>query len=99
MQSIKIAAFSLLIAFGSLLTLAQESKKKEVEVAPAPTALLKAKKLFVTNGGGEDDLYNLFYSEMKSWARYELVDCIKSFRTKWTFTICLVGPPVLHLTT
>lgn len=73
MQSINIVAFSLLIAFGTLLTLAQESKKKEVEVAPAPTALLRAKKIFVTNGGGDDEFYNLFYSEMKSWGRYELV--------------------------
>ena len=54
--------------------------------APIPAQILTAKKVFVTNGGGDvpgyegatfsggpDRAYNEFYSVMKAWGRYELV--------------------------
>lgn len=53
--------------------------------APVPTALLNAKKVFLSNGGADSGLfphpfsgdpdrpYNAFYSALKDWNRYELV--------------------------
>ncbi len=61
---------SLLFAFSSMV-LAQESKKV-VELAPAPSAMLSAQKIFIKNGGSPDEVYDLFYAEMKVWGRYKL---------------------------
>ena len=62
-------------------------KPKEVPPAPVPPLILAAKKVFISNGGGDespfdwpqytggpDRLYNEFYAAMKSWGRYDLVD-------------------------
>lgn len=59
---------------------------KQVPPAPVPPLILVAKKVFISNGGGDeslfgspqysggpDRLYNEFYAGMKSWGRYELV--------------------------
>lgn len=61
-------------------------KSKPTPPAPIPTQILKAKKVFIANGGGDeslfdmpqynggpDRLYNEFYAAMKAWGRYELV--------------------------
>lgn len=57
-----------------------------VPLAPVPTPLLNAKKLFISNAGADSGLfphpfsgdpdrpYNQFYAAIKSWGRYELVD-------------------------
>ncbi len=65
-----------------------EAKEKVAAtvVAPIPTQILAAKKVFIANGGGDvshteevfysggsDRTYNEFYAGMKSWGRYELV--------------------------
>ncbi len=42
--------------------------------APLPTAILTAKSVFVANAGGSDLAFDTVYSELKSWARYALVD-------------------------
>ena len=59
---------------------------KQDELAPLPTQIVTAKKVFIANGGGDDPglpdplfsgggdrPYNQFYAAMKSSGRYELV--------------------------
>jgi hypothetical protein len=47
--------------------------------APIPLQILTGKKLFISNGDGDEFFnvpnltYNEFYAAMKSWGRYELV--------------------------
>lgn len=61
------------------------AENKIVAIAPIPSQILSAKKIFVANAGGEqpwyedaqfdgaeDRAYNQFYSGMKAWGRYEL---------------------------
>lgn len=73
MRVIRTAVVICLLVFGLWTHSIFAQDKKKTESAPIPTALLKAKKVFITNGGGNDELYDIFYSQMKSWARYELV--------------------------
>jgi hypothetical protein len=77
--TISVVAFAWL--FGCTPALA--AKK---ETAPPPQQILTAKKVFISNGGGEDGAkipltgyqgapdraYNDFYAGMKSWGRYQL---------------------------
>ncbi len=66
---------------------AQQSKRT-VPSAPIPTQILTAKKIFISNEGGETnvnlgdvgvygagptDSYNQFYAAMKDWGKYEIV--------------------------
>lgn len=48
-------------------------KKKDVPVAPLPQAIVNAKKIFLSNGGGSNLAYDAFYSGMKNWGKYEIV--------------------------
>ena len=48
-------------------------KHPPVPEAPLPAAIVNAKKIFLTNGGGSNLAYDAFYSEMKSWGKYEIV--------------------------
>jgi|SRR5580704_2963831 hypothetical protein len=49
------------------------------EPAPIPIQILAGKKLFISNGDGDEIFnvpnltYNTFYAAMKSWGRFELV--------------------------
>lgn len=47
--------------------------KKNVPVAPLPAVIVNAKKVFLSNGGGSNLAYDAFYSEMKTWGKYEIV--------------------------
>jgi len=47
--------------------------RKDIPAAPLPTVVVNAKKIFLTNGGGSNLAYDAFYSDMKQWARYEIV--------------------------
>lgn len=56
--------------------------RKEVLPAPLPAQIFTAKKVFVSNGGGDtldyysggpDRAYNELYAALKGWRRYELV--------------------------
>jgi hypothetical protein len=47
--------------------------RKDIPPAPLPSIVVNAKSVFLTNGGGSDLAYDTFYSEMKSWGKYELV--------------------------
>ena len=48
-------------------------KKKDVPVAPLPSVIVNAKKIFLSNGGGSNLAYDAFYSKMKEWGKYEIV--------------------------
>jgi hypothetical protein len=56
--------------------------RKEVVPAPLPAQIFTARKVFVSNGGGDtlgnysggsDRMYNQLYAALKGWERYELV--------------------------
>jgi hypothetical protein len=47
--------------------------KHKVPMAPLPAAIVKAKKIFLSNGGGSNLAYDAFYSKMSEWGRYEIV--------------------------
>jgi hypothetical protein len=47
--------------------------RKDVPAAPLPGAIVKAQKVFLTNGGGSELAYDAFYSEMKQWGKYQIV--------------------------
>jgi hypothetical protein len=68
---------AVLLVVGSILlvpSLAGATEKKEdVSVAPLPAAIVNAKKVFLSNGGGSSLGYDAFYSEMKEWSRYKIV--------------------------
>jgi hypothetical protein len=61
-------------------------KNKPIPSAPIPAPILSAVRVFIANGGGDeslfdpqytggpDRLYDEFYSAMKAWGRYDLVD-------------------------
>ncbi|HZZ16182.1 MAG TPA: hypothetical protein VFE08_09500 [Candidatus Sulfotelmatobacter sp.] len=66
----KIALY--LCVLTSLTALAAKNRK-DVPPAPLPTAVINAKKIFLTNGGGSNLAYDSFYSEMKQWGKYEIV--------------------------
>ena len=50
------------------------NQKEKQAMAPLPIAMTQVSKIFILNGGGTDAIYDQFYSEMKAWRRYELVD-------------------------
>ncbi len=57
----------------------------EAPLAPVPSPIIKAKKVFISNAGGDSDIspdhysggpdraYNQLFAALKSWERYELV--------------------------
>src|SRR5438094_611394 len=47
--------------------------RKDTPVAPLPTVIATARKIFLSNGGGSNLAYDAFYSSMKDWGRYEIV--------------------------
>jgi hypothetical protein len=47
--------------------------KKIVPEAPMPDFIVKAHKVFVTNGGGNPLAFDEFYSQIKTWGRYQIV--------------------------
>jgi hypothetical protein len=47
--------------------------KKKVPAAPLPAVIVKAKKIFLSNGGGSNLAYDAFYLKMKEWGKYEVV--------------------------
>jgi hypothetical protein len=61
-----------------LLLLAQvfpiwAKNRKDVPTAPLPTIVANARKVFLTNGGGSNLAYDSFYSEIKTWGKYQIV--------------------------
>jgi hypothetical protein len=86
----RAAAFAvclMALSLSSLMVpvLAAQQAEGSAAAAPVPAQILTAKKVFISNGGGDSDLfqslysggpdraYNQFYATMKSWGHYELV--------------------------
>jgi hypothetical protein len=61
---------AMLLSFA--VTLAASSRK-QVPEAPLPAVVSNAKKVFLTNGGGNSLAFDEFYSQMKQWGRFDLV--------------------------
>jgi hypothetical protein len=72
MQSLAISLVLSAVSL-SLGPASANDKKKDVPVAPLPAAIVNAKKIFLSNGGGSNLAYDAFYSKMKEWGRYEIV--------------------------
>jgi hypothetical protein len=81
MYKVRLAvAFLGLAMITSAVLLAQP---EVAPVAPIPSQILTAKKVFISNtgggfdsrvwSGGPDRIYNEFYAGMKNWGHYELV--------------------------
>jgi len=66
---------ALVVALSAILSpYPSEAKdKKKVPVAPLPTVVVNARKVFLSNGGGSNLAYDAFYSKMKEWGKYEIV--------------------------
>jgi hypothetical protein len=47
--------------------------KKNVPLAPLPAVVVNAKKSYLSNGGGSNMAYDVFYIVMKQWGKYEIV--------------------------
>jgi hypothetical protein len=65
-------AATVLCLFVSLNAMAGKSRK-DVPIAPLPAVIVNAQKVFLTNGGGSNLAYDSFYSNMKSWGKYQIV--------------------------
>jgi hypothetical protein len=72
-----------LLLICSLSLSAVAKGRKDVPLAPLPTQVTTAKKVFILKGvgatahtveGGYDLAFDAFYSQMKTWGRYELTD-------------------------
>ena len=61
-----------LFLFMSLNSVAGKNRK-DVPIAPLPAVIINAQKVFLTNGGGSDLAYDAFYTEMKTWGKYQIV--------------------------
>jgi hypothetical protein len=82
MLRIKLAIVS--TALASVLVLGLEAQQADKTApAPLPSQIMTAKKVFISNAGGEFDpamwsgestrTYDQFYAAIKSWGRYEIV--------------------------
>jgi hypothetical protein len=61
----------IMLLLAPLLALAKG--RKDVPVAPLPSVVISAKRIFLSNGGGSNLAYDAFYSAMKEWGKYEIV--------------------------
>lgn len=87
LKPIRAATFSIALALALITALlmlppAQAQQSKDVPPAPLPSQVYSAKKVFISNAGGDSNglytggperLYNQFYAAVKGWGRYELV--------------------------
>jgi hypothetical protein len=84
----KLSTCCLALAMLAPLPLLSAQKSKELVPAPVPQQITAARKVFISNAGGEsfesvidqtvfdggpDRPYNQFYAAMKDWGRCELV--------------------------
>ncbi len=66
-----VLAVVCLLALTPQLAAGQRSRK-DIPAAPLPSAIVKAQKVFLSNGGGSDLAYDAFYSAMKNWGKYQI---------------------------
>jgi hypothetical protein len=69
----RLLGIALFLSVFLTLHAAKAKDKKNVPVAPLPTVIVNAKKVFLSNGGGSNLAYDAFYAEMKNWGKYEIV--------------------------
>src|SRR5579871_6507605 len=84
----KLFVFCLALAFTAFTPTAKAQQSKGITPAPIPAQIGAAKKVFVSNAGGEsfgtvmeqtvfnggpDRPYNQFYTGLDGWHRYDLV--------------------------
>jgi hypothetical protein len=50
-----------------------DKNRKDIPPAPLPIVVVNSKRVFLSNGGGNDLAYDAFYAEMKKWGKYEIV--------------------------
>jgi hypothetical protein len=71
--------------------------------APVPLQILTARKVFVSNGDGDEMFnvpnltYNTFYAAMKSWGKYELVPAPADADLVFEVRFVISPYPVLRL--
>ena len=89
---------SIIVSAALLGTQFASAKEPTTPPAPLPTQIVTAKKIFISNAGGDnrdgaynggaDRAYNQFYAAMKSWGHYELaaapVDADLVFKISFT---------------
>ena len=68
---ILLAGFVLMVVL-SLSLFSAAKNRKDVPLAPLPSPILGAKKVFLTNGGS-NLAYDALYSAMQKWGKYEIV--------------------------
>ncbi len=97
---VRSGIFSVVLSLALLSGTSVHAQGVKAPPAPLPTAIISAKKVFVANGGHEnnpnvggysggiDRTYNQFYSALRGWGRYELVstpaDCDLVFDIQFT---------------
>ena len=85
-RKFRVAFFAVILMISMLPVSAPAEQPKQAPPAPIPAQVLEAKKVFVSNAGGDepapddplfsggpDRAYNQFYAAMKISGRYELV--------------------------
>ena len=105
MKTGKIGLWLFLIAMAIGATMKSTTAQVvSAPAAPVPSAILTAKKVFISNATGEmvlpagdpDMTYNEFYAAMKSWGRYELVsspaDADMVLQIRFAYTNILQSP-------
>jgi len=55
------------------IAVAQKKGERDIPMAPLPIQIRTATKVFLVNGGGYDPGFDIFYADMKDWAKYQLV--------------------------
>lgn len=57
----------------SLVPALQAKTRKDIPTAPLPTAIVNARRIFLSNKGGSDLAYDAFYQAMKDWGKFQIV--------------------------
>jgi hypothetical protein len=99
---IKLALVSAVLAIASATVPSLRGQnRKESLPAPVPTQVFTARRVFVSNAGGDtlgdysggpDRVYNQLYTALKGWGRYELVGV--PAEAEMVFEISFAAPTV-----
>ncbi len=84
LRLVQRAAFLLFLSTGILSIPMLMAQQQPMPSAPIPAQVLAARRIFISNGGDDDWTiphqihapnltYNMFYGDIKSWGKYELV--------------------------
>jgi hypothetical protein len=63
----------IVVALASVSAIGDNKTGRDISAAPSPDAVVKAKTVFLSNGGGSDLAYDTFSRAMKIWGRYQIV--------------------------